>query len=222
MRDVDALLRSLTGPTSSAPPPSVDLLGEGAPAPSVDALLRALDGPRSSAPAPAFEAPAAAPPTPANTPFRATLPLPRARWQLPSLALGLVGLAAGVALFVSPPAPPTLRGAPATPVVDLRMAVDRGGPDAMRVSAGGRYHVGDEVFFRLAVTPAARVRVWVDGPTGRTAIAEVAADASPTDLGSTGGLIAWRFDTPGRYTFTAGAVDDPACDGCAHLDVEVR
>lgn len=252
MRDMDSLIRALDGPRSVAPPPTWGAPAEESAAhdASLDELLRRLEGPRSRRPAPDFAAPearlasaSAAPEaplastsapepelTPANSPFpdfRESRLLPpvrsRPRWWASALITALCGVAAGLAvsLLVDDPGA-HLRGVPGTPVVDLRMAVDRGDDLALRVSAGGGYHVGDKVFFRLSVTPSADVRVWVDGPTGRTRIAEVRADAAPADIRSDQGLVAWQFDGPGRYTFTAGAVGDEACRGCAHLEVEVR
>lgn len=170
----------------------------------VDTLLRALDGPGSALPAPAWPEPPRAP-----------------RMWVPVLGAAALAAAVAVAVASGSNSDVRLRGAPGRVRVDLRMVVDRG-DGALRISNGSTYYVGDRVYFRVAASPGTRLLVWVDGPDGREEIGAVDATDAPADLRAGGGLVAWEFDRPGRYTFSAGAELDTSCEGCDHVTLEVR
>lgn len=141
---------------------------------------------------------------------------PRIRRRRPGPWLAVAGLAlvAGALLVVGGPAGPRFRGSAAERVqVDLRMSVDRGGV-AVRLAPDHEVHTGDRVFFRVTASRETTVAVWVEAPGGLTPIALVEAGPEPTDVGRDGGLVAWRFDGPGRYVFRASHEGMGVCDDC--------
>ena len=150
----------------------------------VDELLRALEGP---------EAPTVAPAWPREEPIR------RRIW--PYAAAGLA-MAAAILLAVTIPHPTqATRGIEGPATVDLRMVASRGG-EAVRVT-DTPYGKGERVYFRLATSRQAQVALWVDGPNGRETVGSFAATPTPVDAADAAGLVAYVFDVPGTYVFSA-------------------
>lgn len=152
------------------------------------------------------------------------------RWPVAALAV-----AAAVFLLVRPP--PTsdprtgMRGmfpaadADTEPVqVSLRLAVEQGSVTQL-LRPEQPAATGDRIFFRVSTTGAGPITVWGDGPTGRQALSRFEADgAGEFDVPLNDALLAWRFDTPGRYRFWATPEADGRCPPqvCQFRDVTVH
>jgi hypothetical protein len=125
----------------------------------------------------------------------------------------------------SMPAHREVLGSPtAPPILDLRIAVERGGT-AWPAGQGERHRVGEKVFFRLYSSREAEVLLWVEGPAGAERIGGVGLEAGQAvDLGSGGGMLAYEFEVPGRYTFIASTDGMGRCvmPSCARKSLEVR
>jgi hypothetical protein len=171
----------------------------------VEELIRALEGPAPPPGAPAW---------------------PRRRPWGSGIAAALA-LAAAVLLTVWAWAPddggPSTRGIDVdgiAPVeLEMRMVVERGGI-AVRISPDAPLQVGERVLFRASATRTTPAALWVEGPTGRERIATLQLDPVPRDVGGPRGLVGYRFDAPGRYTFSLSA-DGAPCKACAATSFEV-
>lgn len=167
---------------------------------SLDAMIRGLE----------------LPPPPA----RAPRPTPQ-RWGLPvALALAAAVLLAVGAASLGDRDHARLRGTPteAAPVLDLRMAVERAST-TMRVTDGGRYHLGERVFFRVSANQSTSAVLWVEGPDGRQIIERLQVGPKVEDVGDAHGLVSYVFDRAGRYTF--GLSSEGQDDG-PRVRLEVR
>lgn len=139
------------------------------------------------------------------------LPPPRARAPRPApRRFGVpVALALAAAVLLAVGASPLgdrdqarLRGTSieAGPVLDLRMAVERAST-TMRVTDGGRYHLGERVFFRVSASRSTSAVLWVEGPDGRQVIERLQVGPTVEDVGDAQGLVSFVFDRAGHYTF---------------------
>lgn len=125
---------------------------------------------------------------------------------------------------------PGTRGVETTSAVrpHLDLVLEQGG-QARRLARGEPVAVGERVFFRVSASAATQLYLAVEGPgvggaaRGRQLLASAPAGPTPTDLGGSGGLHAWRFDAPGPHTFTL-STDAERCvePGCARVVVEAR
>ena len=155
------------------------------------------------------------PPPPARA------PRPARRWGVPvAVALAAVALLAVGASFQVDLDQARLRGTPVetSPDLDLRMAVERAST-TMRVTDGGRYHLGERVFFRVSASQSTPAVLWVEGPEGRQIIERLQVGPKVEDVGDAQGLVSYVFDRAGRYTFglsTLGQEDGP------RVQLEVR
>jgi hypothetical protein len=136
-------------------------------------------------------------------------------------AAGMLAAAILLGLLVAGREAPRLRGGPSEAELDLRVTVERGGV-AMRTSLEVPLHVGERVFFRVASSEPATAYVWVDTPSGRVEIASVSVDGGSRDVGSAGGLTAYRIDEPGRYAFRVSTEGPGICHGCPTIELEAR
>jgi len=149
-------------------------------------------------------------------------PAPRRRWPL----VAVVGLGAAFAAWLvvarSADEAPTPRSAHVIErsVIDLRMVVERDGV-AVRIASGSVLRVGERVWFRATAQPAIESILWVEGPAGRTQAWSGPLGPRPTDLGGADGLIAYRFDRPGRYEFVLSPGPPPPCADCTTRTFEV-
>jgi hypothetical protein len=142
------------------------------------------------------------------------------RWWPVSLGLGLAAASLLGVWLATSEVPVGLRGGLGTqPVLELRLAVERGG---VAVRLGGPCRVGERVFFRLSSSLPARAHVWVEGPEGRELLGVTELEGSPIDLGGSGGLVAYQFDLPGQYLFRASPDGMGVCRDCPTVAVEVR
>lgn len=101
--------------------------------------------------------------------------------------------------------------------IDLRMIVARDGV-SMRISDGGAAFVGERVYFRSAGPDGAPLRLSVAGPKGDMLLQRLSAEAAGADVRTENGLLAYEFETPGRYTFALSDEDDAAMT----ISIEVR
>ncbi|MCB9761991.1 MAG: hypothetical protein H6739_19365 [Alphaproteobacteria bacterium] len=185
---------------------------------AVDALVRGLGSP---------------PPPPEPPPWADGLPgwgeTLRAWARSAALPLGtpmlaLAALLLGVGLPAPTPETPAVRGVStaSAPWVSLDLLIEQDGR-ARRLGALPEVRVGDRAFFRVAAGGTTALTVWVEGPGGVAPVGALDAGPETADLAADGGLTAWRFDRPGRYTFhaspAAGVCVAPAC---ASRVVEVR
>lgn len=170
----------------------------------IDALVGAL---RAAAPPPP------APPWP--TPRR------RAPIVLAALALAAVVLAARWTGSRDRPGlvPRGIDGGEASGL-DLRMVVVRDGA-AERVDPGDRANRGEEVLFRVQADRDTEARLWVDGPEGEQTIAVVRVGPMARDVADEQGLIGYRLERAGSYSFHLSPRAS-ACDDCPVLALEVR
>ena len=164
----------------------------------LDTLIRELKGP---------------PPPPVRLPRKT-------RWIPISAAL----LAAAGILVWAWPEPQVGRRGQEGPDTDydLRAVIDRDG-QSVRVSPGALYQVGEVLYFRVAADRTGPAALWVEGPEGQVQVARPDLSPSPTDVRDAGGLVGWRFERPGRYSFyLSSEVGDCPVGACARLDLEVR
>jgi hypothetical protein len=189
----------------------------------VDALLASLRTPPAPRPAPAWEAAATQ-----RSEQPGTDPEHHRPWARRA-GIG-AGLALAAAVLISltgrPSDEPGFRGG-ATPVstveVDLRLVV-HDGASTQRLGSHETIERGTQVFFRVGSTPAAELRVWVDGPSGREEITVLTAEPTPVDLHSAHGLLAYVPTAPGHYHFVASTNPGGPCQapGCASVELVVR
>lgn len=188
---------------------------------ALDTLLRGL---RAKG-----EPPAHAPPIPrteeVEAPLAPVLAFPEApRPRAPSrigprtyalAAAALLAVGGGVLAFrgSEPDAPRMvhLRGAAPEGVraVDLVLVVSAPDGTLTRVGADA-LPVGSTVFLRVSSAPAGDVRVSVDGPEGSAELATVAGTPDGEVVETADGVLSYRFEATGTYTFTAGSSDGSA------------
>src|SRR5687768_13816545 len=103
------------------------------------------------------------------------------RWWPVSFGVGLAAAGLLGVWLATSETPAGLRGGMgAEPILELRLAVERGGV-AVRLS--GPCRVGERVFFRLSSSLPARAHVWVEGPSGREMLGVAQLEGGPLDLG---------------------------------------
>lgn len=88
-----------------------------------------------------------------------------------------------------------------------------------RLADQEQLRVGDEVYFRLSASRPAEVRLWVDGPEGRSEIAKINVDTQLRDARIGDDLYGWSFDRPGFYSFCAAPTDGLSPQDCTLVQV---
>ena len=151
-------------------------------------------------------------------------------WKWGGLALACA--AAAATLVIASPSEPTTTtrslGVPLattadSPHVQLRLAVERDS-GAVLLERGELVSVGERVFFQVSTDGPGEVTLWSEGPEGRQRLSQFTTTAGKiVDVPSGGGLLAWRFESPGLYRFwvVSGEGDCPS-ERCDSQSVEVE
>jgi len=110
--------------------------------------------------------------------------------------------------------------------VDFYLSVKEGAPEergtARRFVPGEHLAVGQRVFFSVAASQAAILRLWVDGPGGREPIRTVEAGTELQNVGVGEQLDAYQFDGVGEYAFVASAQEGEGCEPPSCVTVRVH
>jgi len=113
-----------------------------------------------------------------------------------------------------------LRGTSSASVVDLRMVLERG-DEVMRL--GRHAKVGERVLFRVAAAEDGELWMWVDGPEGEARLTQQRVGPTLEDVRTHEGLVGYRFEVAGQYTFFASLIEgDCLPESCTLHAVEVK